>query len=299
MKLSILIVPYRCREQLKVTLDAVYASRVDFEYEVIIIDNDPDFDGTRQMVENEFLNKPEIKNKTIYIPNSSNVGFVKANNQALKISKGEYKLLLNPDTKVSPETFQVMMDFMESRPDVGIATCKLVRGNGQLDLACRRSFPDFWVAVFRMSGLSFLFPNNKRLAAYNLTYKNIDEETEIDTCSGAFTFVSPECYKKIQYLDEDFYMYNEDVDWCWRAKEAGFKVWYYPKTTTIHYKGVSSRQNPYALYAFHETMWIFYKKHLINRHSKLLVPIIWTGIWTRYWLKRTVNALRGQSIVSK
>jgi GT2 family glycosyltransferase len=298
MKLSIIIVPYKAKEKVEVTLDAVYASVVNFDYEVIVVDNLPS-SGTEDLIRAKYLSKPELVAKTIYVPNSENVGFPKANNQGLKLSTGLYKLLLNPDTKVSPDTLQAMIDFMDSRPDVGISTCKMVKGDGTLDLACRRSFPDPWVSFFRLSGLSKLFPKNKKLAAYNLTYKSIDEETETDSGSGAFLFVSPACYEKIGLLDEGFYMYGEDLDWCFRAKEAGFKVWYYPKTTTIHYKGQSSRQNPYALYAFHDAMWIFYKKHLYHKYPKPFSWLVYVGIWGRYYLKRFINFFKAEKIVSK
>jgi GT2 family glycosyltransferase len=193
-----------------------------------------------------------------------------------------------------------MHDFMESRPEVGIATCKLVKGNGELDWACRRSFPDPWVSFFRLSGLSKLFPNNKTLAAYNLTYKSIDEETEIDSCVGAFMFISPACLKAVKGFDTDYYMYGEDLDMCYRAKQAGFKVWYYPKTTTIHYKGQSSRKAPKrALYAFHDAMWIFYRKHLYNKYNPLFSGLVYVGIWGRYYLKLMQNLFRKEKIVSK
>ena len=298
MKLSVIIVPYKAKEKLETTLDAVYSSKVNFDYEVVIVDNLPP-SGTEDLVRRKYLTKPDIAAKTIYIPNAENVGFPKANNQGLRISKGEYKLLLNPDTQVAPETFQVMLDFMESRKDVGIATCQLVKTDGSLDLACRRSFPDPWVSFFRLSGLSKLFPNNKTLAKYNLTYKSIYEETQVDACSGAFMFVSPACFAKIGLLDEDYYMYGEDLDWCFSANANGFKVWYYPKTVTIHYRGQSSKQNPFALYAFHDAMWIFYKKHLYTKYPKPFSWLVWIGIYGRYALKRFINFFKKEKIVSK
>ncbi len=298
MKLTVIVVPYKAKEKLEIALGALYASVVNFEYEVIIVDNLPS-SGTQELIQTKYLSRPELASITTYIPNSENVGFPKANNQGLKISKGSYKLLLNPDTKVSPETFQVMMDFMESRPDVGMATCKLVKADGTLDKACRRSFPDPWVSFFRLSGLSLIFPKNKILAKYNLSYLPVDQEAEVDSCSGAFTFVSPDCYEKIGLLDEDYYMYGEDLDWCFRAKENGFKVWYYPKTQTIHYRGQSSRQNPFALYAFHDAMWIFYKKHLYKKYPLPFSWLVWVGIFGRYLIKWFINLFKTEKTVSK
>ncbi len=298
MELSIVIVPYKCREVFRVALDAVLASKVNFEYEVIVVDNDSQ-DGTVEMLEQEYLVKPELAKKLTLIKNT-NEGFAKGNNRGLRVSMGTYKLLLNPDTKVAPETLQVMLDFMKSRPDVGIATCKLVKGDGELDFACRRSFPDPWVSFFRLSGLSKLFPNNKTLAAYNLTYKSIDEETEIDACVGAFMFISPDCLKVVKGFDTDYYMYGEDLDMCYRAKQAGFKIWYYPRTTTIHYKGQSSKRAPKrALYAFHDAMWIFYRKHLKSKYPFFFNWLVYIGIWVRYYVKLIQNSFRREAYVSK
>lgn len=298
MELSIVIVPYKCKDKLRVTLDAVYASVTNFPYEVIIVDNDSQ-DGTVEMVEGEYLNRPEIAVRTTWIKNA-NEGFGKGNNRGIAVAKGEYVLLLNPDTKLAPETLQVMMDFMRSRPEVGISTCKLVKGNGELDWACRRSFPDPWVSFFRLSGLSKLFPKSKTLAAYNMTYKSVDEETEVDACVGAFMFISPACMQVVQGFDTDYYMYGEDLDMCYRAKQAGFKVWYYPKTTTIHYKGQSSKRAPKrALHAFHDAMWIFYRKHLYQKYPRPFSLLVYIGIWARYYVKLIQNMLRREAIVSK
>jgi GT2 family glycosyltransferase len=298
MDLSIIIVPYKCKDVFKVALDAVFASKTNFDYEVIVVDNDSQ-DGTVEMVQQDYLSKPDIAAKLTLITNT-NEGFARGNNRGLKVSKGAYKLLLNPDTKVAPDTLQIMMDFMKSRPDVGMSTCKLVKGDGNLDAACRRSLPDPWNGFMRVTGLSFLFPKSKLAAGYNLSHADPDTEMEIGACVGAFMFVSPSCYEKIGMLDEQFFMYGEDLDWCKRAHDAGFKVWYYPKTTTMHYKGSSSKKNSKkALYEFHNTMWQYYRKHLAGGYSKPLNWLVCVGIWSRYVLQLTKNAFRKQAIVSK
>lgn len=293
MDLSIIVVSYKCKEKLRITLDAVLASTVNFDYEVIVVDNGSD-DGTVEMLGAEYVQKG-----IVFIKNT-NEGFAKGNNRGLAVSKGEYKLLLNPDTQVSPETLQVMMDFMKSRPDVGIGTCKLVKADGTLDLACRRSLPNPWNALMRVTGLSFLLPNSKAIAGYNLTHISVDEEIEVGSCVGAFMFVSPECFKKIGPLDEQFFMYGEDIDWCKSAQEQGFKVWYYPKTVTIHFKGQTSRKNTkQALYEFHNAMWKYYKKHLVRGYPAPLNWLVYVGIWARYVLQLIKNSFRKEAYVSK
>ncbi len=315
MKLSVIIVSYKCKDKLKVTLDAVLASQVDFDYEIILVDNGSQ-DGTVEMVEQEYLlhtlpspggaafpkigKEGGVGSVPITLITNTNEGFAKGNNRGLKVSKGEYKLLLNPDTKVAPETLQVMMDFMKSRPDVGISTCKLLKGDGTLDLACRRSLPNPWNGFMRVTGLSFLFPSSKLASGYNLTSADVDTEMEVGSCVGAFMFVSPSCYEKIGLLDEDFYMYGEDLDWCKRAGDAGFKVWYYPKTVTLHYKGSSSKRAPWRmLYYFHQTMWVYYRKHLKKSYPFFLNWLVFVGIWARFMLQLTKNILRKEAVVSK
>ena len=296
--LSVIMVPYKCKDIFRSALQAVLDSRVNFSFEVIIIDNDSQ-DGTVEMVKNEFQSKPEYKDKIVLYENT-NEGFPKANNRGIKMKRGEWVLLLNPDTKVEENTLQVMMDFMQNRSDVGIATCKLVKADGSLDLACRRQFPTPVRAIFRLSGLSFLFPHSKLFASYNMTYKSVDEETEIDACAGAFMFISPSCLTNIQGFDEDFFMYGEDIDICVRAKNAGFKIWYYPKTSTIHYKGQSSKKtSSKSLYQFHYNNWLLYKKHYSRKYFHLLDPFVLVGLSIRFGLKLFINQFRKEPFVSK
>jgi GT2 family glycosyltransferase len=291
MDLSIIIVPYKVKDKLQVALDAVYASRTGYSHEVIIVDNGS-HDGTVEMVEQDYPQAKLIKN--------TNEGFGKGNNRGIKVATGDYVLLLNGDTKVSPDTLQVMLDFMKGRPDVGISTCKLVKPDGELDWACRRSFPDPAVAFYRLSGLSKIFKKHKKIAAYNMTHKSVDEETEIDCCSGAFSLISRPCLDQIKGFDEDYFMYGEDIDLCYRAQAAGFKIWYYPKTTTIHYRGQSSRKTPQkSLYDFHDAMWIFYKKHLYRKYNPLFSALVYLGIWARYYQKLLFNAFRREKFVSR
>lgn len=298
MDLSIVFVSHNDREHLKVAVGAVFSSQTNFTYELIFVDNGST-DGTAEMIkQNYVLQSDEIHPVTLI--KNTNEGFGKGNNRGIKVAKGKFVLLLNCDTKVSTDTLQVMLDFMEAHPDVGISTCKLVKANGELDWASRRSFPDPAVAFYRFSGLSKLFPNSKKFAAYNLNYKSIDEETEIDSCAGAFALISRPCLEKIRGFDEDFYMYGEDIDLCYRAKQAGFKVWYYPKTVTLHFKGQSTRKAPQSMiYAFHDAMWIFYRKHLYNKYNVLFSGIVYIGIWGRYYQKLFFNFFRKEKFVSK
>lgn len=290
MDLSVIIVTYKAKDLLRNALRAVFVSQTNYSYEVIVVDNDSQ-DGTIEMLEQEFLSAPAYSGKLNFIKNT-NEGFSKGNNRGIRQAKGEYTLILNPDTKVGTDTFQTMLDFMKRRPDVGIATCKLIKADGKLDLASRRGFPNPSAAIYRFTGLSFLFPKSKRFAAYNLTYKSDDEEYEIDACNGAFMLISFACLKAVKGFDEDFFMYDEDIDLCLRAKQAGFMVWYYPQTITIHYKGQPYKVSRRSLYVFHQSKWIYYKKHLAPKYNFLFNFLIYLGIWAHYGLQSAANALK-------
>lgn len=299
MKLSIIIIPFKCKDALDVTLEAVYASKVNFDYEVIILDNDSD-DGTVEMVNHKYLSQPSIAEKTQFIENGANLGFPKANNIGMRKAKGDYILLLNPDTKVDSDNLQEMMDFMENHSEVGVATCKLLRPNGELDPASRRSEPNPKVAFYRLSGLQYLFP--RKFGTYNDLGGDLSKSAEIEAISGAYMFMSRKCYEITGGFDETFYMYGEDLDLCRKVREAGLKVWYYPATSCVHYKGQSSKRAPQkSLYAFHDAMWIYYDKWYRNNSNLLMDVFVYCGVWGRYYYKSFRNLLRpkAKKFVSK
>lgn len=288
--LSIIIVPHNSREFLRVTLESVYNSRTSNDFEVIVHDNGST-DGTVEMVEEDF---PKVK-----LIKGENIGFSAGNNEAIKWSAGRYILLLNPDTKISPDTLQIMIDFMDSHPDAGISTCKLVLGNGKIDPACRRSFPTPWVAISRLSGLSLLFPKSRLFNKYNMHYLSEDEQYEIDSCSGAFMLIRRFTIDQIGLLDEDFFMYNEDVDWCYRAKKAGWKVYYYPKTEVVHYKKRSAKFSKKAQWEFHRSMILFHQKHFAKKYPWFINQVAYLGPRIRYVLKYVWSIFKGFGFHSK
>lgn len=293
MDLSIITVAFRNKEKLKITLDHVFASKTNFEYEVIVVDNDSQ-DGTAEMVERDY--------SQVKLIHAKNEGFSKGNNIGYAKSSGRIVLALNPDTAVEPDVFEECIKFLDSRPDVGILGCKVVKEDGSIDLASRRSIPDLANAFFRFTRLSFLFPKNKTLANYNLTNTDADQEMEVGSVSGAFLMIKREIIEKIGFFfDEDYQMYGEDIDTCMRCKELGYKVWYYPKVTTVHYKGQSSRKMAFrALYWFHKSMWIFYKKHYDRKKYPFFVGfIVWLGVWSRFSALYLLNKLRSEPYVSK
>lgn len=254
IKLSIIIVNFNVKAFLQNCLLSVRKSLEDIPSEIIVVDNASD-DGSVEIIKKNF---PDVK----LIELSENLGFSKANNIGLKIAKGEYICLLNPDTIVEEDTFNTMIRFMESHPEAGMAGCKILNPDGTFQLACRRSFPTPWVAFTKIFGLSALFPKSKLFARYNITYLDENQTYEVDAISGSFMFLRREVYEKVGGLDESFFMYGEDLDWCFRIKEAGFKIYYVHSTKIIHFKGESTkRSNIDEVKHFYNAMRLFVRKH--------------------------------------
>jgi GT2 family glycosyltransferase len=262
--LSIIIVNYNVKEFVKNLLSSIDKATRNLKHEVIIVDNNST-DGSVAELKSDFPQHLIIENK-------ENVGFGKANNQALEIAKGKLLLLINPDTIVREDTFDKLIHFFNSHPEAGMAGCKVLNPDGTLQLACRRSYPTPWVSFCKAAGLSTLFPNSRIFAKYNLTYLPEDEINEVDAISGAFMMFRKEVYEKIGGFDPQFFMYGEDLDLCYRTQQAGFKVYYVPDTEIIHYKGESTRRsNIDETRIFYDAMHLFVKKHF---SSSIIVEII-------------------------
>lgn len=285
MNLSIVIVNYNTKELTKQTLNSIYNKERNFQYEVFVSDNGST-DGSIDMIKNEFSQVKIIKNR-------KNLGFAKANNVAIKRAKGRYVLLLNSDTVVVDDCLEKSLDYMDKHPNIGALGCKVVLTNGELDIACRRSFPTPEVSFYRMLRLSKFFPKSKRFAKYNLTYLDENETYEVDSLVGAFMLVRREAIDKIGLLDEDFFMYGEDIDWCYRIKQDGWKIVYYPEAQIIHYKGGSSKKkNPKLIYEFYRAMYLFYNKHYKDKYPWLITMFIYMGIGAILGLKLIINLFK-------
>lgn len=196
------------------------------------------------------------------ILNERNVGFAAAANIGLRRADGRYVLLLNADTIVEPDTLAKMVRYMDACPEVGLATARLVMENGKLDLACRRAFPTPTRSLYRLTLLSRLFPRSRRFGQYNLTYLDENVESEIDSPCGAFMMVRPEVIDRVGLLNENYFMYGEDLDWSFRMKSAGWKVMYNPAAAATHLKRASSANaRVRTIRAFYDAMRIFYRTH--------------------------------------
>lgn len=296
MDLSIIIVAFRGYEKLKGTLEAVFNSQTSYSYEVIVVDNNS-ADGTPEKILKDF---PQSDYPNLRLIRNENNGFSKGNNIGFKESKGKNLLILNPDTAVQTNTIQKCLDYLNTHSDIGALGCKLIKADGILDPACRRSFPNPVNSFARLFHLSKLFPKSKLLNSYNLSYLSENEIADVDALSGAFMLIPREVFIKAGCFDEKYFMYGEDLDLCWAIKHLEYRIVYYPDSFTYHYKGQSSRKTPYiALYNFHQAMWIFYAKHYSKKYFAAISAVIWVGIWLRFLVLLTLNFFRRNKFVSK
>ncbi len=274
--LSVIIVNYNVKELLENCINSILAASTKIKTEIIVVDNNS-FDGSVEYLQNKFSHLQNFK----IISNKINLGFSKANNQGVKIASGKYVLILNPDTLLKEDTLEKTIGFYEKNNNAGAVTCKLILPNGKLDLACRRSFPTPSVAVFRILGLSKIFPKSKTFGKYNLTYLNENSTYEVDSVVGAFMLIKKEIYDKINGFDEEYFMYGEDLDLCYRLKKAGHKNYYFHETSIIHYKGESTKKSSISYVSnFYGAMQIFAKKNL-NSNSVILNLLIHFMIFYR------------------
>ncbi len=265
--ISIIIVNYNVRYFLEQCLLSVYKSINNLKVEVFVVDNDS-VDNSVKTVKDNF---PEVK----LIVNKQNLGFAKANNQALKLAKGKYVLLLNPDTLVEEDTLLMSFDYMESNHQVGALGVKLIDGEGRFLPESKRGFPTLASSFYRLTGLSKLFPHSRIFNQYNLGFLDENEISEVDVLSGAFMFIRRDILQEVGYLDEDFFMYGEDIDFSYRIKKSGYKVIYFPKTKIVHFKGESTKKSSLKYHnTFYKAMSIFAKKHYGNKGFNPLLILI-------------------------
>ncbi|MCF6093269.1 glycosyltransferase family 2 protein [Microaerobacter geothermalis] len=284
MDLSILIVNYNTCNLTLQALRSVFDSRTDYQFEVIVIDNNSTDDSV-EMIEREF---PKVK----LIQNRENVGFSKANNQGIKIADGRYILLLNSDTVIQKDTLDMMLKFMDNHPHIGASGCKVVLPDGSLDKACRRGFPTPSASFYYAFGIARLFPHVPRFNQYQLTYLDPDKDYPVDCLVGAFMLVRREAIEQVGLLDEEFFMYGEDIDWCYRIKQAGWDIYYYPYTSIVHYKGASSRRKPFKIiYEFHRAMFLFHRKHYQQKYSWAINGLVYLGIAVNFIFSLIINRL--------
>ena len=274
MDLSVIIVNYNVQYFLDQCLKSVFRSGKDLHMEVIVVDNNS-VDGSQEMICEKY---PQVQ----LIANQENAGFSKANNQAIRISRGKYILLLNPDTVVEDDTLTRVVRFMDEHPDAGGLGVRMLDGQGQFLPESKRGLPTPAVAFYKIFGLSKLFPRSKTFGKYHLGYLDPEKTHEVEILSGAFMLLRKETLEKTGYLDEEFFMYGEDIDLSYRITQAGYKNYYFPETRIIHYKGESTKKSSvnYVL-VFYNAMIIFARKHFSKQNAWLFSSLINLAVYFR------------------
>ena len=292
MKLSVVIVNYNVKYFLEQALHAVAKAAKRVPTEVFVVDNNS-VDGSVDMVQSKF---PDV----LLIANKDNRGFSKANNQAIDCSKGDYILLLNPDTVVEEDTFDKCVKFMDEHPDAGGLGVNMIDGAGNFLPESKRGLPTPAVAFYKIFGLSALFPKSRFFGKYHLGYLDRNQTHEVDVLSGAFMLLSRKALNRMaemegttEVLDETFFMYGEDIDLSYRIQKAGFKNYYFSETKIIHYKGESTRKSSINyVFVFYKAMVIFAEKHFSQNNAKLFSFLIHLAIWMRAGLAILVRFIK-------
>ncbi|RMH95200.1 MAG: glycosyltransferase [Calditrichaeota bacterium] len=273
-RISVIIVNYNVKEYLEQALHSLKRALANIPHEIFVVDN-ASVDGSVPYIRHRF---PEV----ILIENSRNLGFGRANNQALRRARGEFVVIINPDTVVQEDTFRELLAFFESHPDAGAATCKILNPDGSFSVDCRHSIPTPMIAFWKVIGFSKLFPRSRLFGRYNLTYLDPDQTYPVPAISGSFMMIRKSVLDEVGYFDERFFMYCEDIDLCHRINQAGAKIYYVPTTQIIHYKGESTRKhNLDYVITFNKALYQFFQKHYAGKSIFLLRWLIVLGIVVR------------------
>ncbi|MBF6611985.1 MAG: glycosyltransferase family 2 protein [Chloroflexi bacterium] len=324
--LAIIVVNYNTRELLAHCLRSVYASRTTIPFHLIVVDNSSS-DGSAEMVRAAFPQATLLlsdHNGGFGYANNLALRWLARRRALPRTGTGaepvsasgpqaggqiasevpeqgsspftfpcDYILFLNPDTVLPPDALEVTVSFLEREESAGVVGPKVVKPDGSLDLACRRSFPTPLSSLARLTGLSKMFPHNRLVARYNLTYLSDDQTAEVDSVMGAYMLLRAKALDEAGIFDERFFMYGEDLDLAYRIKARGWKVFYYPAVEVLHHKGASSRkQSERSIREFYRAMGIFYHKHYARRYNGLINAVVQSGITIRGTLALWQNALR-------
>ncbi len=264
MVLSIIIVNWNTQDYLRRCLASIRANPARVQCEVIVIDNASP-DESADMVRAEFR-------EARLIANDENVGYAAGNNQGMEVAQGRYLLLLNPDVEVKPGALGALVEFAESHPDVAAVGCRLVGLDGKVQRSLR-SFPEPWGVLCEYTKLSKLFPRSRRLASYRMTWFDYDREMEVDQPMGSCLLMSRKAIDEIGMFAEEFPIFFNEVDWLYRAKQRGWKVYFTPAAEMIHAGGASTRQRrPEMVAESHRSMKLFYDKHY---RGHIAAPVYW------------------------
>jgi GT2 family glycosyltransferase len=284
-RVSIVIVNWKTPELLAGCLQSIRADQGSSRYEVWVVDN-ASGDGSVAMLEKDY---PWVRT----VANKENVGFARACNQVIPFVSAPYVLLLNPDTIVQADAIKYLADFLDNNAECATVGPQVLNPDGSLQLACRRSFPDPLAAFFRVTYLSRLFPKSPLFARYNLTNNDPAKQLDVDALSGSCMMVRKTVIDQLGLLDEDIFMFGEDIDWCWRFKQNGWRVTYLPAAVVYHFHGAASRLRPVrATWDLHKGMEVFYRKHMAPRYWAPFNWCVYAAIFFRALLFSALYVVR-------
>jgi GT2 family glycosyltransferase len=286
LDLSVCIVTYEARDLLRDSLYSMHENTPSLDYEVIVIDNGSK-DGVEEMLAQEF---PEVQ----FTKFEDNAGFTRPMNRALQLAAGKYLLQLNPDTLILPDALDRLVAFMEDHPKVGISGPKVLNQDGTLQKPCRRGESRPWAVFTYFSGLARLFPKSELFGQYLMSYKGEDETHPVDGVSGSCMLIRREVVDDIGYLDERFFAYQEDADYCFRARQAGWEIYYVPQAQIIHFGGQGgSRVQPYrSIFEWHKSYWLYYRKNLARDYFFLFNWLYYAAMFLKLVTALGTNAIR-------
>jgi GT2 family glycosyltransferase len=284
--LSICIVNYQAAGYLRDCLRSILAYPPQGDYEIIVVDNGST-DGSREMLKSEF---PGV----ILIENPTNLGFTAPTNQALRYAGGKFLLLLNPDTLVHPQAFDILIGFMLEHPQVGVCGPKVLNTDGSLQAPCRRGESRPWAVISYFLRLNRLFPHSKLFGGYLMNYMDEDAIHEVAGVAGSCMLIRRQVIDQVGYLDERFFAYQEDADYCFQARRAGWQVYYVPAARVTHFGGEGgSRVQPYrSIYAWHKSYWLYYHKNLASDYFFLFNWVFYLVMLVKLLVALLVNLLR-------
>jgi len=285
--LSICIVTYYAKDLLKDCLRSL-RENTNLEYEVIVVDNGSK-DGVDQMLQQEF---PGAK----FLANDTNLGYTLPMNQALRQTEGRYLLQLNPDTLIQPQALDKLVEFLDTHPQVGICSPKVLNRDGTLQKPCRRGESTPWAVLTYFLGLSALFPKSKLFGQYLMNYMDEDQMHLAAGVSGSCMLIRRAVVDQIGYLDERFFAYQEDADYCFRARQAGWQIYYVPTAQIVHFGGYGgSRVQPYrSIFEWHKSYFLYYRKNLANRYFFLFNWFYYLAMLFKLIVTLAINFIRSE-----
>lgn len=291
IELSVCIVAYQAKDYLHACLVSLFENTQQTSFEVIVVDNGSS-DGTCDLLTTSY---PQVT----LIENKKNLGYTHPMNQALRASHGKFLLQLNPDTHVLPNALDLLVNFIRGHASVGICGPKVLNQNGTLQGPCKRGEARPWAVISYYLGLSRLFPKSKLFGGYLLNYLDEDETNPVAGVSGSCMLIRREVVNQISYLDEDYFAFQEDADYCFRARQAGWEVYYFPEAKIVHYGGQGgSRVEPYrSIIEWHRSYWLFYRKHLAKDYFFLFNWFYYLVMGVKLGLTLLVNLFRKEKSV--